>query len=202
VTDWCVCVSSRPEVREAADENEIVAVFHGRLAARVNSVNGTDKRQGGEPVWDLEYLMLFGVPGNKWELIDGQIRWAFPFLDRDAAEAHFATWANTLQRWRGARRADVHEATTASGSSRRIFRGGGFEMSLYPRPSSCSYQWTRAFSGHFAVPSGNGACGPGRIAERRRGVNGLNGTTTFRSTCGRSSANFAISMAVTIVVGR
>jgi hypothetical protein len=85
-------------------------------------------------VWDLEYLMLFGVPGNKWELIDGQIRWAFPFLDRDAAEAHFATWANTLQRWRGARRADVHEATTASGSSRRIFRGGGFEMSLYPRP--------------------------------------------------------------------
>jgi Uma2 family endonuclease len=85
-------------------------------------------------MWDLEYLLLFGVPGNKWELLDGQIHWAFPFLDRDVAEAHFATWASTLQRWRGPRQANMHEATTGSGSPRRILAGDGFEMSLYPRP--------------------------------------------------------------------
>ena len=34
-------------------------------------------------MWDLEYLLLFGVPSNKWEILDGRVRWAFPFLARD-----------------------------------------------------------------------------------------------------------------------
>ena len=33
-------------------------------------------------MWDLEYLLLFGVPNNKWEILDGRVRWAFPFLAR------------------------------------------------------------------------------------------------------------------------
>ena len=37
-------------------------------------------------MWDLEYLLLFGVPGNKWELLRSRVRWAFPFLSRDVAE--------------------------------------------------------------------------------------------------------------------
>ena len=72
-------------------------------------------------MWGLEYLLLFGVPENKWELFDGRVRWAFPFLDRDVAQAHFAAWTDTLQRWRGATRATVHETTTADGSPKRTF---------------------------------------------------------------------------------
>ncbi len=45
----------------------------------------------------LEYLLLFGVPGNKWELIDGRIRWAFPFLDRNLAQSHFEAWTQVFQ---------------------------------------------------------------------------------------------------------
>jgi hypothetical protein len=26
-------------------------------------------------MWDLEYLLLFGVPNNKWEILDGRVRW-------------------------------------------------------------------------------------------------------------------------------
>ena len=39
-------------------------------------------------MWDLEHLLLFGVPGNKTEIIDGRGRWVFPFLERAEAEAH------------------------------------------------------------------------------------------------------------------
>ena len=42
----------------------------------------------------LEYLLLFGVPGNKWELIDGRIRWAFPFLDRNRVPVAFRLGLN------------------------------------------------------------------------------------------------------------
>jgi hypothetical protein len=85
-------------------------------------------------MWDLEYLLLFGVPNNKWEMLDGRIRWAFPFRDRDAAQAHFAGWADSLRRWRGGAEAAVHETTTADGSPRRTLRFDDVEMSLYPRP--------------------------------------------------------------------
>jgi len=86
-------------------------------------------------MWDLEYLMLFGVPNNKWELWDGRVRWAFPFLDRDVAQAHFAAWAETLRRWRDSAEATVRETTTDDhGSPRDIIRFGGVELTLYPRP--------------------------------------------------------------------
>ncbi|HZK82435.1 MAG TPA: hypothetical protein VFC46_15240 [Humisphaera sp.] len=38
------------------------------------------------PVWDLEYLLLFGPPENKLELLDGKTPCSFPFADRDAWE--------------------------------------------------------------------------------------------------------------------
>jgi hypothetical protein len=52
-------------------------------------------------MWGLEYALLFGVPKNKPELIDGRTRCAFPFLKREMAEAHFAAWTETLRRWKG-----------------------------------------------------------------------------------------------------
>ena len=85
-------------------------------------------------MWELEYLLLFGVPNNKWELWDGRVRWAFPFLDRGLAEAHFAAWGETLRRLLEGAAATVHATTTADGSLRRTFRADGVEMSLYPRP--------------------------------------------------------------------
>ena len=85
-------------------------------------------------MWDLEYLLLFGVPNNKWEILDGRVRWAFPFLARDVAQAHFAAWTETLRRWRSGGEPTVHETTTADGSQRSIVRFDGVEMSLYPRP--------------------------------------------------------------------
>lgn len=49
--------------------------------------------------WGLEYMLLFGPPGNKLELLDGRTPCSFPFLDRAIADAHFASWAATLARW-------------------------------------------------------------------------------------------------------
>ncbi len=86
-------------------------------------------------MWDLEYLLLFGVPGNKWELWDGRVRWRFPFRDREAAQAHFATWSDCLNRWRApAAESIVEESTTADGSPKRSVRFDSVEMTLYPRP--------------------------------------------------------------------
>ena len=85
-------------------------------------------------MWDLEYLLLFGVPGNKWELLHGRVRWVFPFRSRDVAEAHFVGWTETLRRWRDVADTAVQETTTADGSPRRIVRFDGVEMSLYPLP--------------------------------------------------------------------
>ncbi len=82
----------------------------------------------------LEYLLLFGVPGNKWELIDGRIRWAFPFLERDVAESHFEAWTETLSRWQNAGALQAHSTTTANGSPKQIIQFNGIEMGLYPKP--------------------------------------------------------------------
>ena len=53
------------------------------------------------PTWDLEYMLLFGPPENKLELLDGKTPCSFPFADRGSADAHFALWASTLARWQG-----------------------------------------------------------------------------------------------------
>src|SRR5688572_6508368 len=49
----------------------------------------------------LEYVLLFGLPGNKLEVLDGRTRCSCPFLDRGAAEAHYRHWLETLCRWKG-----------------------------------------------------------------------------------------------------
>jgi Uma2 family endonuclease len=53
------------------------------------------------PKWDLEYMLLFGPPENKLELLGGQTPCSFPFLSRELADEHFAAWAQTLSRWQG-----------------------------------------------------------------------------------------------------
>ena len=85
-------------------------------------------------MWDLEYLLLFGVPNNKWELWDGRVRWAFPFCDGEIAEAHFAAWTDTLRRLRDGAPATVRETPTAGGSTKRVRAVRRIELSLYPRP--------------------------------------------------------------------
>ena len=90
-------------------------------------------------MWDLEYLFLFGVPDNKWEILRGRSRWAFPFLTREVAEAHFALWAETFSVGVVVVR-PVRERSTANGSPRRILRCDGIEMTLYSRPSSFDYR--------------------------------------------------------------
>jgi Uma2 family endonuclease len=85
-------------------------------------------------MWDLEYLLLFGVPSNKWELWDSRVRWAFPFLGHDVARAHFDAWSDTLCRWRGANDARVRQSKTANGTPKRTLELEGVEMGLYPRP--------------------------------------------------------------------
>jgi len=51
----------------------------------------------------LEYLLLFGVPENKVESLDGRTRVCEAFPDRAEARAHFETWASQLKRWQGER---------------------------------------------------------------------------------------------------
>ena len=78
--------------------------------------------------------MLFGLPGDEWELPRGRIRWTFPFLERDVAEADFAAWTETLCRWGGGARPCERATTTANGSPRRVVEFDGVELSLYPQP--------------------------------------------------------------------
>src|SRR5947209_8788296 len=74
----------------------------GRSTRREETAVASSKERTMAAVqWDLEYALLFGVPGNKIELIDGRSRWAFPFVSREQAESHFAHWLQTLARWKG-----------------------------------------------------------------------------------------------------
>jgi Uma2 family endonuclease len=79
--------------------------------------------------WDLEYLLLFGPPENKLELLDGKTPCSFPFLDRGVADAHFAAWSEILARWQ-----DVPDppARVLDGSVVKEF--GGFTLKQYRRP--------------------------------------------------------------------
>jgi len=52
------------------------------------------------PRYGLEYALFFGVPDDKLELINDTSRWAFPFLSRDEAEAHFQPWLEIFRRWK------------------------------------------------------------------------------------------------------
>lgn len=80
-------------------------------------------------MWGLEYPLLFGLPNNKLELVDGLTRCAFPFLERQQAEAHLADWIETLGRWKGVPRPKVRKDGEGW-----YAEAAGFRLLLAPRP--------------------------------------------------------------------
>jgi hypothetical protein len=81
-------------------------------------------------MWDLEYFLLFGVPGNKTEIFRGKGRWVFPFLQRDQCEAHFDSWMRTLCRWQ-----DVHDLpVVVKDGLQWKTEFAEIELALAPRP--------------------------------------------------------------------
>lgn len=81
-------------------------------------------------IFGLEYALFFGVPSNKLELINGYSRWAFPFVSRDEAEAHFGQWLETLGRWKQV------DKPAPIRKSEETWQAeiGGVRMELFPRP--------------------------------------------------------------------
>lgn len=77
----------------------------------------------------LEYLLLFGPPENKLELLDGKTPCGFPFADRNQADAHFASWAAALARWQ-----DVSNPPASARDSRLVKKFGEFTLEQYRRP--------------------------------------------------------------------
>src|SRR5688500_12534494 len=57
----------------------------------------------------LEYLLLFGLPENKTEVLDGRMRTVWPFLNLLEAERAFESWCAQLERWRGTRRVSASD---------------------------------------------------------------------------------------------
>ncbi len=100
-------------------------------------------------MWGLEYALLFGVPNNKLELIEGKFRCAFPFLRRDQAEANFAQWVETLRHWKG-----VPETPPVQKHTRTWkVETAGFMLELFPLPVDLHVpldgEAFRAFYGSF-----------------------------------------------------
>ncbi len=88
-----------------------------------------------DAIYGLEYVMFFGVPSNKLELIRGVSHWRFPFRGRDEAEAHFHEWLETLRRWKQV------ESPTPITKSQKNWEAevGGIRMQLYPRPINLDF---------------------------------------------------------------
>src|SRR5262245_25442384 len=80
-------------------------------------------------MWGLEYLMYFGVPSNKIELLEGHSRWAFPFITREHAELHFEEWLQTLARWKGTSVPPVQRQDPKWKAD-----VNGISVQLFPRP--------------------------------------------------------------------
>ena len=81
------------------------------------------------PTWDLEYMLLFGPPENKLELLHGMTPCSFPFVDRALADEHFEAWAAALARWQGV--ADP-PARVVDGTLVKEF--GKFKLEQHRRP--------------------------------------------------------------------
>jgi Uma2 family endonuclease len=79
--------------------------------------------------WDLEYMLLFGPPENKLELIDGITPCSFPFADREVADSHFAHWAATLARWQ-----DLPNPPASVEEGMPVKRFNRFALKQYRRP--------------------------------------------------------------------
>lgn len=79
--------------------------------------------------WDLEYLLLFGPPQNKLELLDGITPCSFPFMERAMADAHFERWAQTLARWQA-----IPNPSDRLEDGARVKQFGRFRLEQYRRP--------------------------------------------------------------------
>jgi len=79
--------------------------------------------------WNLEYMLLFGPPENKLELLDGKTPCSFPFIDRIVADAHFAKWATELARWQ-----DVSDPPARMMDGTLVKEFGKFTLEQYRRP--------------------------------------------------------------------
>jgi Uma2 family endonuclease len=89
-----------------------------------------DDLQEDDAMWGLEYALYFGIPNNKLEIFDSRSRWAFPFMDRQQAEAHFANWLETLCRWKA-----VSEAPAVrKGRKHWKVKVQGIRLELAPLP--------------------------------------------------------------------
>ena len=76
-------------------------------------------------MWNLEFALLFGIPGNKIELSDGRSDWRIPFRSHELAEAQFENWIATLSRWK---QASPRPISSKSGS--KTFDVGGIHVTL------------------------------------------------------------------------
>jgi Putative restriction endonuclease len=81
-------------------------------------------------MWGLEYPLLFGLPNNKLELIEGKTRCAFPFRTRSEAEAHLTAWAEKLCQWKGV----ITRPVIEKGDKTWSIEAAGFVLELFPLP--------------------------------------------------------------------
>ena len=81
-------------------------------------------------MWDLEYLLLFGLPNNKLELLDGITPLTFPFPSRRSGEEHFEKWVEQLARWRNVP-SPVPRTQAVDHVEADV---GGAKLQLYRRP--------------------------------------------------------------------
>jgi len=81
-------------------------------------------------MWDLEYLLLFGLPENKLELLDGITPLGFPFVNRDSAEAHFDLWIEQIAQWKRV----PSPVTRVSMEDHIVANIGGPKLQLFRRP--------------------------------------------------------------------
>ena len=72
---------------------------------------------------DLEYILLFGLPQNKLEILDGKTRVLLAFPDPQEAIAQFRYWLETLERWQDTPALPL--SSEENDESRLI---GGFEL--------------------------------------------------------------------------
>jgi hypothetical protein len=117
-------------------------------------------------MWGLEYALLFGIPGNKIELIRGRSRWAFPFARRELAEAHFANWLDNLARWK---QVSPTPAVRKAGDRWKA-RVGGIRMELFPRPIELRLPIAREAFDAFLETHCRPDLWPGEPAARSRGL--------------------------------
>jgi Uma2 family endonuclease len=81
-------------------------------------------------MWGLEHALLFGLPNNKLELVDGRTRLVFAFRTRAEGEAHLQAWTETLRRWKNI----AGEPVVRKGRRKWRMQLEPFNLTLYPRP--------------------------------------------------------------------